>query len=188
MTLQISKQSKVSLTETSVSMHGRVSGPYADLPGLPGELFTSSDKDFLGEGRSLGGSREDQSADHGRETHQPVMLLIRERLGKITDPLDIHPTGLTVCRLACHVGGECSSGTSVCRIVAMLHGEVVVDQGLSSLVTLPSVPFETCCVQLRQFSEGMGGRFVDERVLGRELLVETTVGQPRRFIKSATLR
>ncbi len=63
----------------------------------------------------------------------------------------------------------------------MLHGEVVVDQGLSSLVTLASVPFETCCVQLRQFSEGMGGRFVDERVLGRELLVETTVGQPRRL-------
>ena len=41
--------------------------------------------------------------------------------------------------------------------------------------------FESRRVQLSQFLEGVGGRFVDESVLGRELLVEATMGQPRRL-------
>ncbi len=95
-------------------------------------------ENFLGERGTLGSSRKNQCTEHGGEPEETDSFVVGKSCGKIPHSLRVNPTGLAVCRLARHVGGERSSGASVCRVVAMRHREIGIDQSFSGGVTLPT--------------------------------------------------
>ncbi|GAA3467424.1 hypothetical protein GCM10018965_019770 [Nonomuraea roseola] len=89
--------------------------------------------------------------------------------------------GLEVAGFARHVADERGDGAAVCGIVAVLDGQVSVDQRLLGGVESSGVLFERGRMALGEFVEGMGGGLIDERLLGGELLVEASVGQADRL-------
>src|ERR1700746_3267340 len=80
-------------------------------------------------------------------------------------------------RLTCHFAGQASEGTSF-RAVTMLRAQILVDNGLNSLVFRSG--FRLCEYPLRKsVLEHQASCLRDQRVLAIEMCIETAMSQPQ---------
>ncbi|RLV77569.1 hypothetical protein D3C57_104330 [Streptomyces rapamycinicus NRRL 5491] len=85
-------------------------------------------QDPFGEFGALGGAGQDERAEQGAQAGEAVLVVIAEELGEVGHPLGIDAAGLLIVGSAGDVGGERGDRATACRVVAVLDGEIDVDQ------------------------------------------------------------
>ncbi|MEU8876735.1 hypothetical protein AB0D24_37470 [Streptomyces javensis] len=103
----------------------------------------------------------------GAQADEAVLVVIAEELGEVGHPLGIDAAGLLIVGSAGDVGGERGDQATACRVVAVLDGEIDVDQRALGGVALPVVLLELGRIPLGELVDRMGGGLVDECSAGR---------------------